>query len=38
MTREERVQLNYLRRKEKVCSLDKSELYELSELERKEVE
>lgn len=38
MKREERNQLNYLRRKQKVCSLDKYELYELSELERKEAE
>lgn len=36
MTREERNQLNYLRRKEAVCPLGKDELYELAELERKE--
>lgn len=34
MTREERrKQLDYLRKKEKVCGIDKYEMYELYELE-----
>lgn len=35
MTRQERKRLNYLKRKEKVCPLDKEELYELYELLKK---
>ena len=33
MTRDERNEMNYLRKKEKVCSLDKWELFRLSQLE-----
>lgn len=35
MTKKERDTLNYLRDKEKVCGLDKDEIYELVELEAK---
>ena len=36
MKREDRNRLNYLRAKDMCCNLDKSELWELIDLERKE--
>lgn len=38
MTREERKELGYLKKKNKVCTLDKEESYRLYELEQKQYE